>query len=64
MHNYFAVWSFQLHDGRRQEVTYSFWAHDDASARAAAGRWFNDIEPTTAPCDFSITNLSKERVAL
>jgi hypothetical protein len=63
MHKYLAVWSFRLPDGRRQEVTMTFWAHDDISARGAAHRWFNHAEPTLAPADFTLTNLSQERAA-
>jgi hypothetical protein len=41
----------------------TFWAHDDISARGAAHRWFNHAEPTLAPADFTLTNLSQERAA-
>ena len=61
MNNYLAVWTFTALPGRRQEITMTFWANTEKDARHIAATWFNRVEPTLAPCDFSLTNLSKER---
>jgi hypothetical protein len=60
---YLAVWTFTATPGRRQEITMTFWANTDADARHVAHKWFDHAEPTLAACDFSLTNLSKERDA-
>lgn len=60
MRNYLAVWSWKLSDGRRQEITMAFWAHDEPAARNMAGRWFDRVEPTLA-ADFSLSDLTAER---
>lgn len=63
MRNYLAVWSWKLPDGRRQEITLAFWAHDEPAARHIAGRWFDHAQPHTV-ADLSLTDLSTERRAL
>jgi hypothetical protein len=64
MNCYLAVWSWSLPDGRRQEITMTFWAHNEAGARLIAHSWWDHVEPTLAPCDFTLTDLSHERVPL
>lgn len=64
MNCYLATWTWSLSDGRRQEITMTFWANDTQRARQIAHQWFSRVEPTQAPADFSLTDLSHERVAL
>ena len=63
MYCYLAVWTFTSLPGRRQEITMTFWANTTADARHIAHKWFDHAEPTLAPCDFTLTDLSHERIA-
>lgn len=64
MNNYLAVWTWTLPDGRRQEITMTFWANTDRDARHIAHGWWTEVCPVTVPVDFTVNNLTHERGAL
>jgi hypothetical protein len=61
MRNYLAVWSWTVPNGRRQEITMSFWAFDEPAARGIAHRWWDHAGERIA-ADFTLTDLSAERI--
>ena len=63
MRNYLAVWSGVNFALRRQEITMTFWARNDTDARRMAARWFDRVEPVDFACDFTLNDLSAERIA-
>ena len=44
MNCYLATWSWPLTDGRRQEVTMTFWANDSQAAVSYADDFWRDFE--------------------
>ena len=61
MNNYLAVWAWKLPDGRRQEITMSFWTNTNLDAVHIADTWFDRACPDICYDSYTITNLSKER---
>jgi hypothetical protein len=61
---FLAVWHWKLADGRRQEVTMTFWAPNIQRATHIADVWFEQAMPEIVDPVFSVADLANERIPM